>query len=104
MMSDVSFARAGPIGKAFFIATMLVLGAVQRLPKITTKQRWAELTDKEMSYDLAVAKLAENARLRCAMQEACDLLAERTQGSPARSAGHNARLVLEAELGEQDEV
>lgn len=39
-------------------------------------------------------------RLRTAMQEACDLLAERTHGSPARSAGHNARLRLEAALKE----
>lgn len=37
-------------------------------------------------------------RLRAACSEACDLLAERTHGSPARSPGHNARLVLEAAL------
>lgn len=37
-------------------------------------------------------------RLRSAMQEACNLLAERTHGSPARSLGHNARLVLETAL------
>jgi len=41
---------------------------------------------------------AENARLRAAMQEACDLLAERKHGSPARSPGHNARLRLETSL------
>lgn len=35
-------------------------------------------------------------RLRVAMTEACDLLAGRTQGSAARSPGHNARLLLEA--------
>jgi hypothetical protein len=40
----------------------------------------------------------ENERLRAAMKEACDLLAERTHGSPARSPGHNARLRLEAAL------
>lgn len=34
-------------------------------------------------------------KLRAAMQEACDLLAERKHGSPARSPGHNARLCLE---------
>lgn len=32
------------------------------------------------------------------MQLACDLLAERTYGSPARSPGHNARLALEGAL------
>lgn len=37
-------------------------------------------------------------QLGAAMQKACDLLAERAQGSPARSAGHNARLELEAAL------
>lgn len=33
-----------------------------------------------------------------AMKEACDLLAERTRGNPARSPGHNARLLLESVL------
>lgn len=37
-------------------------------------------------------------RLRFAMAEAVDLLTERTYGHPARSAGHNARLCLEAAL------
>lgn len=41
---------------------------------------------------------AEIGRLRTAMQEACDLLTERKQGSHARSPGHNARLVLEAAI------
>jgi hypothetical protein len=36
--------------------------------------------------------------LRVAMARAIDLLTERTYGSPARSPGHNARLVLEAAL------
>lgn len=33
---------------------------------------------------------------REAMEKACDLLAERTHGNPARSPAHNARLVLES--------
>jgi hypothetical protein len=37
-------------------------------------------------------------RLRQAIVEACDLLAERTHGNPARSPGHNARLKLERAL------
>ena len=41
---------------------------------------------------------AENDRLRGALTEAVDLLLERTYGSPARSPGHNARLVLQAAL------
>lgn len=41
---------------------------------------------------------ATEQKLREAIQEACDLLAERTHASPARSAGHNARLRLEAAL------
>lgn len=36
--------------------------------------------------------------LKAAMREACDLLAERRHGNPARSAGHNARLCLESAL------
>lgn len=37
-------------------------------------------------------------RLSEAIRRACDLLAERSYGSPARSPAHNARLVLEAAL------
>jgi hypothetical protein len=37
-------------------------------------------------------------RLEIAAREACDLLAERTFGNPARSAGHNARVCLESAL------
>lgn len=33
-----------------------------------------------------------------ALREARDLLLERIQGSPARSAGHNARLVIQAAI------
>lgn len=44
---------------------------------------------------------AEIERLRLAAQEACDLLAEYTYGSTARSHGHNARLVLEAALQQE---
>jgi len=42
--------------------------------------------------------LDEIVRLQAAIKDACDLLTERTQGSPARSAGHNARLLLERAL------
>lgn len=38
----------------------------------------------------------EIVRLRDKISEASDLLAERAYGSPARSAAHNARLVLDA--------
>ena len=61
--------------------------------------------DKERRTIVAVAALdtatglqAENVRLRAAMQEACDLLAERVYGSSARSPGHNARVLLESAL------
>lgn len=36
--------------------------------------------------------------MRAAMRDACDLLAGRTHGNPARSAGHSARLRLESAL------
>ena len=44
----------------------------------------------------------ENDRLRAAMRKAWDLVTERTSGNPARSPGHNARLILEAALGGND--
>lgn len=44
------------------------------------------------------ALLAEREAMRGAMIEACDLLAERRCGNPARSPGHNARLCLESFL------
>jgi hypothetical protein len=43
---------------------------------------------------------AERDRMRGGIVEACDLLMERTHGSPARSPSHNARLKLQALLGE----
>lgn len=48
--------------------------------------------------DAVKPAVAGEGGLREAVQQACDLLAERTHGSPARSPGHNARLCLEAAL------
>jgi hypothetical protein len=48
--------------------------------------------------DRICALWVEREALRAAMREACDLLAERQHGNPARSAGHNARLCLESAL------
>lgn len=56
-----------------------------------------DLESMQKLYDYPDLK-AEVERLRTACSEACDLLAERTHGSPARSPGHNARLVLETAL------
>jgi hypothetical protein len=39
-----------------------------------------------------------------AIKEACDLLAERRHGNPARSAGHNARLCMESALSKASPV
>ena len=47
---------------------------------------------------------AEIRMLTAAMRDACDLLAEREHGNPARSPGHNARLRLEAALGHPAEA
>ena len=44
-----------------------------------------------------------NAGLVAVLREARDLLLERTQGSPARSAAHNARLVIDAALRAAEE-
>jgi hypothetical protein len=56
------------------------------------------IVDKAIAWDAMYEKNVEIARLRKAMHAACDLLAERIQGSPARSAQHNARILLESEL------
>jgi hypothetical protein len=50
----------------------------------------------EMEYANASRNIA--ARLHKGLVEARDLLLEKTQGSPARSAGHNARLAIEAAI------
>lgn len=44
---------------------------------------------------------ADLSRLRGAVTEAIELLTERKQGSPARSPGHNARILLERALAAQ---
>jgi hypothetical protein len=73
------------------------------------ESRDAEIERLQAERDELVTKLAvseksrwlavrEIERLRAAMNDTCDLLAERTHASPARSAGHNARLRLEAAL------
>lgn len=54
----------------------------------TITQQDASLTRIRSKLDMAMK----------ALEEARDLLLERVQGSPARSAGHNARLVIEATL------
>jgi len=55
-----------------------------------------------LARDAAANRISElEARvgvLEGAMRMAADLLAERAHGNPARSPGHNARLVLEAAL------
>jgi hypothetical protein len=56
-------------------------------------------------YSIVAAELARHepaARLRTAVAAACDMLAERTRGSAARSPGHNARLLLERALEQYD--
>jgi hypothetical protein len=57
-------------------------------------------TTRQCQHWKELAKAAQPApdALREAMREACDLLAERKYGNPARSAGHNARLCLESAL------
>jgi hypothetical protein len=47
---------------------------------------------------LSVTGEARAGGVRALIVQACDLLAERKYGNPARSPAHNARLVLEAAL------
>jgi hypothetical protein len=70
-------------------ALAAVIGARDDLLAEVTRLRAAPQTSKESDEVL---------RLRAAMDYACDLLAERTYGSPARSPAHNARLHLEGAL------
>lgn len=51
---------------------------------------------QEMEYANSMRNMA--AAFHAAMIEACDLLAEKRHGNPARSPGHNARLCLESAL------
>lgn len=46
----------------------------------------------------AAGEVSREALLEKAIKDACDLLAERTRGSSARSPGHNARLLLQGTL------
>lgn len=52
----------------------------------------------DQSWESNRARQAEIDHLRTAMGSACDLLAERKFGSPARSPAHNARVVMEYAL------
>jgi hypothetical protein len=63
-----------------------------------------ELRDDDL-HEKKMARLARERsererwqRIEAAAREACDLLAERTYGNPARSPGHNARIRLEGAL------
>lgn len=68
--------------------------------------RWRDVGDVAVTYtagskqfgDDVIVVLDDIKTMRAAMRDACDLLAERTHGSPARSPAHNARLRLEATL------
>ena len=65
------------------------------------------LTVLRLITRLADALSASRERIEAlegAIRQACDLLAERTHGSPARSAGHNARLQLEAALKDKQHL
>jgi hypothetical protein len=68
--------------------------------RVTWKDDAMEMAARcEEQMTRAVNAESEIQRLRIAMAQACDLAAERVLGHPARSAGHNARLVLENALG-----
>lgn len=76
--------------------------AVAYLRNRAEDERRAGNNDASLDFDQCADRMdrlaADNGSLRAAAQEACDLLAERRQGSLARSPGHNARLILEGAL------
>lgn len=53
---------------------------------------------RDTAVSMKLERDTEITQLKAEMQKACNLLAERQHGSPTRSAGHNARLCLEAAL------
>lgn len=59
---------------------------------------WALFTENVMLIHHDLTRLQNTAGLRLGIQEAIDLLLEKTQGSPARSAAHNARVRLQSLL------
>lgn len=61
----------------------------------------AEIESKSKQIGKLYKVCNERDVLRNAMNEACDLLAERKYGNTARSPGHNARLTLESALNQQ---
>jgi len=65
--------------------------------ELSLERRRRDADNQAAQYEIETLK-EELERLRAAMHEACDLLAERTHGNSARSAGHNARLRLETAL------
>lgn len=91
-----------------------VVATADRKDLITFCHQWRENRENDATFiatfnpaqalsllDLLAAQAARIEELEGAARLACDLLAERTHGSSARSPGHNARLELEAVLTAQ---
>lgn len=66
-------------------------------------ERHTMMEEVERATRRAEAAEARIAELTEALRTASDLLAERAYGSPARSPGHNARVVMEAALAKGGE-
>lgn len=62
------------------------------LPNGNPEFGWRQFQAPPIQHEAA----AHIESLHIAIKEACDLLAERSYGNPARSPGHNARIRLEA--------
>lgn len=74
-----------------------VLALQSTITQLTQELEQARATAQKLFAE-HVPMIAERDAARMALTEARDLLLERTHGSPARSAAHNARLVIDAAL------
>lgn len=78
--------------------------AEDRIAELEALEPWwaaaaeAEVKAHEITRQALVAAEQRNAVLEGALEEARDMLLERVHGNPARSSGHNARLVIDAAL------
>ena len=83
-----------------------VLSLLTRIEALEAERdyAWSEMKNAQAYWRAetahAEAAEAQRDRMREAAIEACDLLAERIYGSPARSPGHNARVILESALSQ----
>lgn len=80
-------------------AEMLGRVTASHAVNLANEHAWSmALTKADSILSLFSQERERGERMERALEEARDLLLERTRGSHARSPGHNARLVIDAAL------